>query len=122
MGRLCVDGQSPTEGKGEEIEGILLGQKEHIFKLIRRLAMNQDRFSVMLYQNGRMLVRWDGLELKRAQEIYRVYFPDADYGLALCRNGERLKARAAWQLMGVDGSLCWFGGQESGWKWKEEVA
>lgn len=63
--------------------------------------MNKNCFSIKLYQDGRLLESWDGLELERARVIYQRFFRDMDYGVMLYRAGERLKCPEAWRMMGV---------------------
>ena len=68
--------------------------------------MKKNSFSLLLYQEGRLLERWDGLELEMASRIYRQYFRDADYGVMVYRGGERLKCPEAWRIMGVSCGRC----------------
>ena len=63
--------------------------------------MNKNCFSMKLYQEGRLLESWDGLELEKARTLYQRFFRDTDYGMMLYRDGERLKCPEAWRLMGV---------------------
>ena len=63
--------------------------------------MRKNSFSILLYQEGRLLEKWDGLDLERASRLYRRYFRDSDYGVMVYRAGERLKCPEAWRMMGV---------------------
>ena len=63
--------------------------------------MTGECYAVGLYQDGKLLERWDKLDLGKAKRIYRAYFDDPDFGVVLFREGERLKARDAWRELGM---------------------
>lgn len=63
--------------------------------------MTEGCYAIVLYQDGRRLHTWERLGLEQARRIYRVYFYDRDFGVQLYRRGERLKARDAWEEMGI---------------------
>ena len=76
--------------------------KEQKFdKYIRRNAMTEECYAIVLYQDGRRLHIWERLGPEEAKRIYRVYFNDWDFGVQLYRGGVRLKARDAWAEMGI---------------------